>query len=539
MRYRLTPLALSLSLVTLSAFGPGHLAAQASPPDATDQPAPQVVELEALPTPDLSALEETVRVQLESARQSVEQVSTNDPAAMLELQGLLGMSYHTYDLLEAAAVCYRNAIKLAPEDSRWPFYFGDIAERAGNLDLAADQFAQSLALDPGNVATLVRLGEVELERNRVDVAETYFDQALRRAPEEAAAKAGLGQVALSREQPEQAIEWLEAALAAVPAATRLNHPLGLAYRKLGDLDKARTHLAARGEVGVTVADPRIAELESLKSGERVNLLRGRQAFAAGHFQEAAQAFRAAADADPTSSRARVNLGTTLSRLGDVDGAVAALQEALALDDTNNTAHYNLGQLIAANDLEAGIRHLERALELDITDTEAHRALAQLYRRAGRNEDALQEFEYALRAKLPTEQAFLGYASLLVELARLPEARDALDSGVAMIPRSGRLALAYAHFLSAGPDPNLRDGETALNLAERVFQAGRTPEHAVLVAQALAELGRCSEATNWQRQAQQALTDDGKTEAAAALTPALTRYQKGPPCRPPYPSADTP
>jgi predicted transcriptional regulator of viral defense system len=45
---------------------------------------------------------------------------------------------------------------------------------------------------------------------------------------------------------------------------------------------------------------------------------------------------------------------------------------------------------------------------------------------------------------------------------------------------------------------LRNGGRALELAERVYNATGAVQHGALVALALAELGRCGEASDWQQ-----------------------------------------
>jgi hypothetical protein len=69
-----------------------------------------------------------------------------------------------------------------------------------------------------------------------------------------------------------------------------------------------------------------------------------------------------------------------------------------------------------------------------------------------------------------------------------------------MPASGLLSHALARLLAACPDKSVRDGARALPLAQAVWQAQPTAAHARTVALALAELGRCAEAAQWQRTA---------------------------------------
>jgi uncharacterized protein HemY len=67
------------------------------------------------------------------------------------------------------------------------------------------------------------------------------------APREAAALYGLGRVALEERDFAGAVKQLEAALALVPSASRVQYPLAMAYRGLGNTQQAEAHLRLRGE----------------------------------------------------------------------------------------------------------------------------------------------------------------------------------------------------------------------------------------------------------------------------------------------------
>jgi predicted Zn-dependent protease len=122
---------------------------------------------------------------------------------------------------------------------------------------------------------------VAIDLDRLDEAEDFRLRARSVEPASPSVRAVLGEVALSRRDYRRAAELLEAALEALPAATRLHYPLALAYRGLGDEVRAREHLALRGVVGARPPDPLLDELEELKLGERVHVVRGGTAFRAG------------------------------------------------------------------------------------------------------------------------------------------------------------------------------------------------------------------------------------------------------------------
>lgn len=501
-------------------------AAQAQPPAA---------ELAPVPYPDLSPLEPAVAAQLgevqDLARSTLEDPQAT-PAAVAEAYGELGRHYHAYGLGEAARVCYANAETLAPQDARWPYLRGSLLQGQGSFEEAGAAFRRSLDIDETNLPAWIHLGEIELTLDHSEAAEAAAQLALDLAPASPAARALLGQVALSQQRWRDAVEALEAALAQIPEADRLHYPLGLAYRGLGDMQQAREHLARAGSVGVRPPDPWLEELETLKTGERVHLLRGRRAFQAGDFAAAAEAFRRATASRPESARAHVNLGSALGQMGDQQGAVEQYRAALELDPANTTAHFNLAlMLLQQGALEEAASHLKAVVEAEPGDREAHLQLARALKALGRTAEALPHFRRAVEIDPAREEPRLEEAQALIARGDLQLGRQRLEEAHTDLPTSGQIANALARLLASSPDLELRDGPRAVDLALRVFEARPTVTHAETVALALAEAGRCSQAATWQQRALEAARRLQRPDLAAALAEELARYQAGPPCRP--------
>ena len=493
------------------------------------------VDLLPLVPPRLEHLEDAVASQLRETQELLASIQAEpgaSPASLADVFGQSGRLYHAYELLDAAAVCYANAARLTPEDFRWTYSLAVLDDQAGRLEKAISGYRRALELSPSSLPAMVRLGHAYLGARRLDEARAALERALELEPGNAAALAGLGQVELSEKRYDAAVERLEAGLAAAPAADRLHHPLGLAYRGLGDIDKARHHLGRRGKVGVKPADPLIDGLVELKTGERVFLLRGQMAFRAGRYDQAVTAFRAALAALPDSVRARVNLGSALAQAGDREAAVAIYREALELDPDNATARFNLGVLLAqAGDAAGAAKELATAVEAEPGDVEARLELARTLRRQGRREEALDHATRVVELDPAREDARLLAAQILVAQGRFGEARQRLEAAHAVMPEAGRIAAALAKLLAAGPDLGERDGARALDLAFAVFRATRDPRHAETVAMALAEVGRCDEAADWQQRAVDAAREAGAEALAGSLAQTL-RVLEGRPCRMP-------
>jgi tetratricopeptide (TPR) repeat protein len=257
----------------------------------------------------------------------------------------------------------------------------------------------------------------------------------------------------------------------------------MAYRGLGDTEKAKAHLAQQGSVGVRVADPLVDGLRDLITGERVYLARGKVAFEAKRYADAVTEFRKAVAAKPDSVTARINLGAALTQVGELNGAVEQFEEAIRLEPGSVNAHYNLAVLLARqNKHEQSITHLRSALRLEENDLNARFLLAQELKNAEHQDEALLEYSH------------------------------------------------LAYLLAASTQTELRNGARALDLAQRVYKATSVAKHGALVALALAELGRCSEAADWQRRMIAAAQQEGNTDLSGKLQSALKFYENTQ-CRP--------
>jgi protein O-GlcNAc transferase len=488
-----------------------------------------------IPSPNLSALEPAVARQIEEKQNALRDLYGRDPDPR-ELSGAwadLGMHYQAYKLAGPAEEAYRKATALDAKDPRWPHLLGGLLQDAGRLDEALTAYGRALELAPEDLPALVHVGEIHLLQGRPEEGEAALRKALAVAPEDAAINALLGQAALERGDFREAVDRLEEALRAAPGANRLHYPLSRAYRGLGQEEQAAGHLAKIGTVGVRPEDPVLDGLESLRTGERAHLESGKRAYNAGRFPEAAEEFRGALKARPESVEARINLAATLARQGDTAGAIAALREAVKLAPANPTAHFNLGLLLAAGGASAeAIDHLNAALAARPQDAEARRELARLLRDAGRMEDALKEYAQAIEKAPADEAARLGRAETLVRAGQYAPARDLLEEDLKALPQSSLLAHGLARLLAACPDLALRNGSRALELGLAVWNAQPDPAHAETIALAWAELGRCEEATRWERTAIEAARKAGFPESALGeMKKVAERFEKGGECRP--------
>lgn len=321
---------------------------QRTAPDDNVLPPPKST-LVPLHWPDLTKLETDVREQLVSAQNALAAAARDagTPAAALsEAYGMTGQIYQAYSLNSQARECYLNASRLTPKDFRWVYLLAKLDHKEDLTDDAIRHYRIARTLHPEYVAVPVNLGNIYLQLNRLEDAKENFKAALGIDESSAAALYGLGQVALSQRSYTEAVNYFEKALRLLPGANRIHYSLAMAYRALGDTQRATSHLAQQGTVGPRASDPLMDELLDLIKGERVYLIRGRLALEAKRYAEAANEFRKAIAANRASIPAHVNLGAVLVQTGDPKGAAEQYEEALRIDSKNTNAHFNLAILLA-------------------------------------------------------------------------------------------------------------------------------------------------------------------------------------------------
>lgn len=498
-------------------------------------------ELQPVPFPNLSELEAAVSEHLSFVRNDVEAALAGDgidrPTRAAKF-GEAGMTYHAYAIYDAAVACYLNAERLAPSDFRWPYYAGRAYGSSNDVEAAVVALERARALRPDDVPMLVALAELQFVRETPERAEPLYRRALELAPATAAAQNGLGRVASHRRDWAAAAEHFEQALRLAPDANIVNYQLGLAYRRLGRMEEAKTLMAQRGDRRPAVSDPLLDAVEALARGSRIRNNRGSQLFSEGKYAEALAEFQLAQQSSPDDANVLVNMGSALVALGRTEEALELLHRAIELDPSHVLAHFNLGTIAARDgDDELAIRYYESALVADPANAESHFNLGNALRRRARFEEALTHYRRAVEGDPAHITAWLAEALTMIRLHRWADARRRLDEAVTTFPADRELKNALVRVLAAAPDAQVRDGARALALAERLLSEQRSLPFVEAYAMAAAESGDYDLAVRTQEDALSAVRQAGREELVEGIVTHLERYRDRRPCRLPWPDDD--
>lgn len=487
--------------------------------------------------PRLESLEPPVKAQFVERRSAVlhllaEPDVTEDRLA--DALGELGIAFHAYGYHAEAEACYARAFGLAPRSFRWAYALGLVRQERGDAQAADTAFRAALRLDPGNVPVRVRLAEVAVESGRTAEGEALYREALAGDQDCVRAQVGLARIALERRRPAEAVDLLQRALAWHPNAVAIHQALGMAYRDLGKRDLAREHLRRvpphkLDQAALPLVDPLAAAVDAARVGARGHDLRATRALNEGRFDLAAIEFRQAVLSDPQRVYARHGLALALFRAGKLPEAAEALRELLQKDPSHAASRLLLARVLAAQGrLPAARQQLEGLLADSPDDAQALLQLAAVCLEEGKLEAAFTHYTRVLALAPELSGARAGAGLTQIRLGQRRRALRVLLGDGPMESVDPQAAVLAARLLAASPEPDLRDGKRALELARRAWEAEPTLSAAESMAMAEAEGGRFPLAAAWQREAAGA-SGTGRPWAARRLA----RYENGHPVREPW------
>lgn len=126
--------------------------------------------------------------------------------------------------------------------------------------------------------------------------------------------------------------------------------------------------------------------------------------------------------------------------------------------------------------------------------------ARDFRDAGKIDDAIAAYERSLDLDASLVDAWLELILLLTEVSQHGRALEVSELAVQELPNEPKILARLVFSLAMSPDEALRDGERAVEAAERLFEIETAYVTARLVAVSHAEAGHCESALDWMQRA---------------------------------------
>lgn len=258
--------------------------------------------------------------------------------------GGLARTLHAWEQWDAAHEAYTLASRLAPRRPDWPYLDAVVLQRLARPAEAVTRLRAALAIAPGDLPARLRLAETLLDAGELDASEQAF-AALTEPAVEPAVQFGLGRIAAQRGQPSAAIPHLERAIKLFPEFGAAHYALARAYRAIGRTEDAQHEIDMHTRYGAAwpaVPDP---ILDAVRTSRQ-------------------------------DAGALIQRGTRLADGGNVEGAIAAHEEALARDPSLAQAHANLIALYGRiHNWSKGEEHYRALIALGANGADPHTTMA--------------------------------------------------------------------------------------------------------------------------------------------------------------------
>jgi protein O-mannosyl-transferase len=380
-------------------------------------------------------------------------------------------------------------------------------------------FRHTLAVTQNNYLACNNLGFYFAQQGQQELAKKYYRSAIEIAPKWAGARNNLGATLVYQKKYEEAIAMLEEALRVNAQSADAESNLGAALCCLGRTDEAMGHLRKAIQLNPEYALAHYNLGNALLQQDRL--------------AEAAAEFRLAAELKPQYAEAHNNLALALAKQGKLDAAVVEFGRALVLQPALLPARYGLGEvLVDQGKLDEAIAQFFEVLRLQPNHQPSWLQVGLARAKQGKPAEAVEAFSASLRIKPDDVEAHCHLAVVLASRHKTKEAVQHYRAALKLLPNFPEALNNLAWIFAANPDPQVRNGGEAVDLAERACKLTdyKQPLLVGTLAAAYAEAGRFPEAVAMAEKARTLAAESNQLELAARNRELLELYHSGQPVR---------
>ena len=217
---------------------------------------------------------------------------------------------------EEADICLRRAMRLDPASATAPANLALMLASRNELDEAHTLATRAMELAPDSPEILMTLANVEMQRGDHAAARPLLERAAELAPEKTEAQINLAVFLRMTGDVDRAVDILERARLREPDSPLVLSRLAECRAAFGEFESARD--LVRQAVAVAPADATVRNAE------------GWVLLHAGEYGKALSALRLAAQYNPRDPAPLINLALLMRRNNQIDPALAAVRQAVAL-----------------------------------------------------------------------------------------------------------------------------------------------------------------------------------------------------------------
>jgi Tfp pilus assembly protein PilF len=257
--------------------------------------------------------------------------------------------------------------------------------------------------------------------------------------------------------------------------------------------------------------------------------------AAGEIDEGVRHYRLALESKPRYVHvlAHNNLASALFLRGKIDEAANHYKQALEIKPTDTRAHHDFAVLLLSQGkLQEAVEHLETAIRLDPGAAGSYCELGRVFFERGELDSAITNVRQAVELQPEVASYRCTLALLLNKRGETAEARQQYDESLRLDPQWLERNNIGARHWATSPNPSMRNGRLALELAEQICQAtaNQEPRYLDTLSMAYAELGRFDQAVAAAQQARDLAAKMKQDELVRQLENRIQLYKVHEPVR---------
>lgn len=419
----------------------------------------------------------------------------------------LGMTLQAWEQWEPAHAAYRRAIGLSRDGRdawKWKYLDAVVLQRLARPNDAANVLRSGTA---GYLPARATLADASFDSGDIEGSGRFYGELVKEPAAEPIAEFGLGRVAAAAGRHEEAARHFARAIALFPEFGAAHYALARSARALGKIDESRQALERHQQFGArwpALDDPLLAEVAAIRTDARASLQRGMKLAEAGDVAGAIASHEAALAASsgspgsrglPGSSessgasaaQAHIELITLYGRMKNWAKAEEHYRAAVALGSELEAAHYNYGVLLGLQDRRAeAVAAYRLALDINPLNPQARNNLGQLLERDRKYDEAAAEYRQVVEVMPTFRLARFNLGRMLIALGRPRDAVGQLERLTE--PRDAEaprylFALATAKIHAGQRD----EGVKWANEAKRLAMEHGQPDLAAAIERELAAL----------------------------------------------------
>jgi len=320
-----------------------------------------------------------------------------------------------------------------------PHYeMGMLFQELGELNKAADEFEKSLTVDERHTRASVALGNIYLKRKQGKKALRVLEVVAARRPSTDVLQA-LGEAYLDTGNANKAITTFKKSIQLVEAVQK------------GKMQQAEAESMAEKHEGLGMAylskfDETKEKEWNEKSVESFNnALKYNHRYISAHFNlmtayknagdsaKVREILQKVSEITPNDTSGWLKLGNTYLDQKSTDKAAFSFKRAMGLSTYLPQTYFEIGNIFIDHDLDMALKFLNKSIDLEEKQAHVLNKIGIIYRRKGKHQDAITNYQKALVIEPNDEYILYNAASAYLESEQTEEAIKCLEKAIEVAP----------------------------------------------------------------------------------------------------------